>query len=211
MGTLRVVVCLGGLFVVACGGSSSDGSGTCSDVNACGGDVVGSWTVESSCLTVDTSDMVSASCPGMTTKPTGWKITGTASFDADQTFDVNMTISGGVVVTVPKSCLTQMGVTATCSQLQQALQAQTTEVDSPFSSATCGGASDGCSCTMTMKPIPSSSTGTYSTEGGLLTQMHASGTVGQSDYCVKGGKLSISEHDGMGEMSNVSGTIVFGK
>jgi hypothetical protein len=37
----------------ASGGSSSSGGGSCTEVTACGGDVVGTWQVKSQCLTFD--------------------------------------------------------------------------------------------------------------------------------------------------------------
>lgn len=212
MGIIKGLWGLCGLFLLACGDTSSS-SASCDNVDGCGGDVVGTWKVTSSCLSVDTSDMMSDSCPGLKTTASGYDVTGTATFNADMTFATSLTMTGNVVVTMPKACLTRQGITVTCAQVQQSFEAQIAQPDALFSSGSCKSASDGgCSCTLAITPRSSTSAGTYSTENGVLTQMHDSGTLGESEYCVKGGKLTISPHEGsaMGD-SNVTGSIVFGK
>lgn len=213
-GLMRAWWCLGALWLVACGGTSSDGGSSCGNVTACGGDVVGKWQITSSCLTVDTSGMASSSCPGAKATATDWKVSGSATFNSDKTFAVDSTVTGSVVVTTPASCLMRQGVTVTCEQVQQSLQTSLSEPDAAYSSATCGGAvGGGCSCKLVLKPMASNSTGTYSVADGVLTQQQANGTVGTSDYCVKGNTLTTSPHDdgGMADMTNVTGSIVLTK
>jgi hypothetical protein len=157
---------------------------------------------------------MSDSCPGLKTTPSGYAINGSASFNADGSFATSLTLTGNVIATMPKECLTRQGVTLTCAQFQQAFDAQLAQPNAPFTSASCVAASGGgCSCTLAIRPSSSTSSGTYTTADGVLTQLHASGNTGESDYCVKGGKLTISPHEGAGmaEMSNVTGSIVFGK
>lgn len=201
---------LGALAVLSsCGGGSSNGGGTCSSAAACGGNIVGSWMITSSCITVDTSSMMpEVDCPGATGSAEGFKITGTATYGADMTYTENSTMSGTVVVNLPSSCLMQQGLTLTCAQVQQVLQLAI--AGSEFSSATCTGSS-GCTCKMVLVPQMSTETGTYTaTTAGLLTQMATGGDTSQSDYCVKGTTLTESPR-AMGGMNGVSGTITLTK
>src|SRR6266404_7238822 len=63
--------------------SGCDGSGgTCGNTPGCGGDIVGTWTVTSSCLSV-TASMFSSSCPTATIDNVKLNITGTATYNAN--------------------------------------------------------------------------------------------------------------------------------
>jgi len=199
---------LGAFSLTACGGSSSNSGGGCGTASACGGDVVGTWQVSSSCVAVDSSSMMGTmSCPDATESTSGTKITGTITYTADKTFSSNLTTSGTIVVTLPASCLTQQGVTVTCAQLQQVLSST---MNSTFSSATCTESGGGCACSVALNAVTTSETGTYSTAAGVLTQTDSSGTPDDSNYCVQGGKLSISA--GSSAMSNgLTGLIVLTK
>ena len=198
---------LGAFYLTACG-SSSDSGGGCGTESACGGDVVGTWQVSSSCLAVDASSMMgSMGCPGATTSASGTKITGTITYSADKTFTSNLTTSGSLVITLPASCLTQQGVTVTCAQLQQALNGT---MNATFSSATCTESGGGCACSVALNAVTSNETGTYSTSGGVLTQTDTSGIPDDSNYCVQGGQLSLAA--GASAMSSgVTGLVVFTK
>lgn len=201
---------LGTWCLTACGGSSSQSGGGCGAASACGGDIVGTWQVSSSCLAVDTSSMMdSTSCPGETASASGTKITGTISYNADKTYSSTLTTSGSVVVTLPASCLTQQGVTVTCAQLQQALSGA---MSSTFSSVTCAESGGGCACSVGLNPVTATQTGSYSTAAGVLTQTETGGSPDDSNYCVQGNTLTISPGSGSNAMSNgVTGSIVLTK
>ena len=201
---------LSALYLTACGGSDSDSGGGCGTASACGGDVVGTWQVSSSCLSVEGSAMMGTmSCPGATTSTSGTKITGTMTYNADKSYSSNLTMSGNMVVTLPASCLTQQGVTITCAQLQQALSGT---ANATFSSATCTDSGGGCACTLALTALTSSETGTYSTAAGVLTQTDSSGAPNDSNYCVQGSKLTLSPGAGSSAMSNgLTGSMVLAK
>jgi hypothetical protein len=193
-----------------CGGSSKDDddtdSGTCEDAAVCGGDVVGDWTIDSSCLDVDTAQMVgSSSCPGTTAQASDWNVTGSITFRDDLTYSSATTVSGNVIVTLPAACLTQQGVTLSCAQVQDALESSL--ADSNFSSARCKvSAGSGCACTLGLLPISSNASGTYTTTtAGILTQSPTGGMSSTSAYCVQGSTMTLSP-DQM-SMDNVSGSI----
>src|SRR5258708_28850460 len=81
--------------VAGCGGSG----GTCGNTAACGGDVMGTWKITSSCISVDTSSMtLNTGCAGETATGSGFKITGTITFNADMTYSSSSTLTGNVVV-----------------------------------------------------------------------------------------------------------------
>jgi hypothetical protein len=185
-----------------CGGSG----GTCGNTAACGGDIVGTWTVTSSCVSTNVS-MFDSSCPGATIGNVNLKIVGTATYNADLTYTSSATFSGSESVTLPASCLTVNGSTATCAQLTQTLAG-----NPGFKSATCTG-SGGCTCNVVLNDETTNDTGTYTTTAvGVLTETPTGGAASQSDYCIKGKTMTNSPHAGSAMMGvSQSGTITLTK
>jgi hypothetical protein len=202
------------LAFAGCGGGGLDGtSGSCTSGKACGGNIVGSWHISSSCLTVDiTSSDDPDFCPGETSKASGFTITGDGTYGADLSYTETSTLTGNVIVHLPPSCLTSQGITATCGQVTQGLM-QEAAADG-FSTVNCV-ADSGCTCTVGLMPQTTTTTGIYSTTAaGLLTEMDTgSATADLSDYCVSGNTLTISPHAGSSMMGqgdgDISGTISF--
>lgn len=214
MGRLQswvVVPFVAALSLVGCGGSSKDGddSDGCANAAACGGDIVGAWQISSTCLTFDSSTMSNDDCPGQTTRVADWDMTGNFNFNADLTYSANATQTGTVVTTLPASCLMRQGITLSCAQLEDALQANL--ADSGFSSGTCSvSAGNGCACTIVTLPQSSNASGTYTTSGsGVLTQTETGGSPDSSNYCVKGSTLTLSPT--ASEMSGVAGSLTLTK
>jgi hypothetical protein len=152
--------------------------------------------------------MFDSQCPTATVRSSGLTITGSITYNADGTYSSTSTVGGSIYVTLPPSCLTSNGVTLTCDQLNQAAQSNPT----PGLTLHCTGSSS-CGCTETLANQTSSETGTYTTTAaGLLTDTPTGGTVGQSDYCVKGTTMTQSPHAGSTMMGQtVSGTITLTK
>src|SRR5215207_10451486 len=100
MGRLMTRAALGVVLLVtlpSCGGSSkgTDDSGSCENADACGGDVVGVWTISASCLDVDAAQMMeSSSCPGVTARASDWNVTGSITFTSELTYSSTTTIGG---------------------------------------------------------------------------------------------------------------------
>ena len=196
-----------GLFVaLAVPGCGSSG-GTCSNTAACGGAIVGTWTITSSCVS-ESASMLDSQCPSATARSSGLTITGNVTYNADGTYSSTSAVSGTIDVTLPPSCLTTNGVTLTCDQLNQLFQAN------PTAGVTlnCTGSSS-CTCTETIAGQTSSETGTYTTTAaGLLTDTPTGGTTSLTDYCVKGTTMTQSPHAGSAMMGQtVSGTITLTK
>ncbi len=190
------------LVAAGCGSSG----GTCSNAAACGGSVVGTWTITSSCVSASAS-MTNSQCPGES-GTSNLHVSGTITYNADGTYTSNATASGSITVTVPASCLTSNGVTVTCAQLNQQAQANPTA----GVTVNCTGTSS-CNCVETIAAQTSTETGTYvTTTAGVLTQTPSGGTASQDDYCVKGTTMTLSPHAGSTMMGTVeSGTITLTK
>jgi len=194
------------------GGSGAGGSGgACGNTPACGGAIVGKWSVTSSCVSADAASMFSMNCPTETASASGVAIKGTVTYNADLTYATNTTTSGNIVVNVPASCSSPDAGTVTCDQLTQALKGATAMM---YQSIACVGAGSGCSCTFVLVDHASTETGTYSTTpAGLLTKTATGGTPDESDYCVKGKTLTVSTHtgSGMAGQASIAGTITLTK
>lgn len=201
------VGCLGAAWLVSGCGGNSDGAGvSCGDASPCGGDIVGNWKITSSCLNLDASGVgASMRCAGATSEAKDFGFSGTVAYNADKTYETNITVTGSVVVTLPASCLTVQNVTLTCGQLQQSFEA--TADKSEYESISCSGSST-CSCTLKLRPQLQSESGTYSTSGNKVTQTEAGGAPTDSAYCVKGTTLVISPQD---PDSTVTGSVVLAK
>jgi hypothetical protein len=194
----------------SCGGGGGLGA-TCESAMACGGDIVGTWMITSSCLSANGS-MFDMTCPNATVSSSNLSVSGTVTYAADMTYTATTSGSGTVVVGLPASCLVSQGITVTCSQLNQAFAADptlappgTSCVDAP------GGA---CDCSVQVTGTPSTETGTYTTTtAGGLTQTASGSTPEQDDYCVKGDTLTLSPQGGSLTMMGIAetGTITLTK
>ncbi len=195
-----------GAGLSGCGGGGGS-SGSCPNAPACGGVIVGTWNVTSSCVNVAV-DMFAAQCPSATvSSAAGLTISGSATYNADLTYSSNSTLSGNATVNFPTSCLKAQGIT-TCDEVAQSYAG-----DPFFTSVSCVTTASGCSCTGAVPPDSSAESGTYTaTAAGLLTQI-AAGDTCQSDFCVTGTMLTMSPHAGSSVMGqgSVSGTITFTK
>jgi hypothetical protein len=197
----------------SCGGGGgltpgvSRSNSTCQTAPACGGDVVGSWSIASTCLTVDVSSFT-ADCPSASAFANGYQIAGMITYDANMTFTLMSTLTGSVVARYPARCLTPPdGVAVTCDTLGPALLA-----GGKYASVDCLPDADGCDCTFGMTPQTFTGTGTYSiAAGNVLT----AGVADESDYCVKGdGTAVLATHPAspiMGHFGLTSGSLTLTK
>jgi hypothetical protein len=211
MKMLLASLCVSLALVASCGGGSG---GTCGNAPACGGNIVGSWQITSSCITVDVSQMsLMTDCPGETFTAAGWAITGNVTYKADMTYASSSTTTGKVVIGLPASCLTSQGLTLTCEQVTQLLQADL--AGEGFQSGQCVSSGGGCSCTLAIIPLSAVGNGTYSTTAaGVLTELDSGGATSDvNDYCISGTTLTLSPHAGSGMMAqaSISGSITLAK
>jgi hypothetical protein len=178
------------------GGSSGGGQASCDDVMACGGSVVGTWTVSSSCLKLSGKlDIAAAGLdPRSCTNPTisgSLQVTGTWTANADGTYTDGTTTTGDAKVELPAGCLQISGTTTNCEGVNSPLSGV------GFDSVNCqSAASGGCTCTVKIQhvggvgllvPDPQKN-GNYTTSGNTLT---ADGMAPYS-YCASANKLTVS-------------------
>lgn len=179
--TMVAVLC--SALASSCGGGG--GVASCGKVSPCGGDPVGAWKFAGQC-TNEAFAFDNDFCPAATASLGGISASGTATFSADASYTMNLTQSGTIYMTIPATCLSQGGITLTCAQLQQSIQAAIADdPDAPLGSVTCSGVGS-CSCSMKMSSTESS-TGTWTVEG---TTLSLSG-LDSGEFCVKDKELHL--------------------
>src|SRR5579871_6371193 len=103
----------------ACGGGGP--SDACGEVAPCGGDLVGTWTLTSTCSRRPA--LPAKLCDGATLAHSSFDVTGAVTFGADHSFGLSATESGAIEMSVPASCLGGGDPTAACTQLTPAVPA----------------------------------------------------------------------------------------
>lgn len=185
-------------------------AGTCSNVTACGGSVVGTWTVASSCLTVSGSLDTGSIGLGCASSPvTGsLHVSGTFTANANGSYADNTTTTGAEQIALDASCLHVSGTTVTCDRLSGA--------NGPlaaigYASASCAPApSGGCICSATVHQsggvgvvsLANASTSGYYTASGDTLEID---TATQYSICASSGRLTLTPAT---THPLVSGTIV---
>ena len=198
-------------------GGSVGGVASCSNVTPCGGDVVGTWNVTSSCLTVGGELNLSWLGVGCSSAPvTGsLHVSGTWTAEADGTYSDNTTTTGTETLELLDSCLSVSGTCTTCARLGAPLASVgyasvTCEEDPNIEpSPECG---LGCTCSATIDqaggigvaPMFPSASGTYTVSGSTLTI-----TAGEQEYsyCVSGTTLILTPQS-VGRTGTLTGTVV---
>ncbi|WP_437531118.1 hypothetical protein WME79_01155 [Sorangium sp. So ce726] len=195
------------LALSACGddGGNSDGGGaSCGEVAACGGDPTGSWTIDETCLDSSMFEGLFEGCDAEIDL-SDFDMSGRAEFRADNTYVTTGTLQGPLRVVYPPACLTVEDTTVTCAQLNDVLQQQAAEGDSPFTSAQCASAGTGCACTLVFAPSTSTTTGTWSVSGSTLTLESEGEEPEENPFCAQGSSLTMGFPISTG--ADASGTI----
>lgn len=194
--SLRIVIAAISLLSFACSSSDSNTTPgqTCTNVTACGGDVVGTWNATSSCITVSGNMDMTMLGLGCTQAPiTGTvSVTGSWTANADGTYTDNTTTSGNLKFQLEAACLNISGTVTTCDRIGDVIQGA-----AGFNPAACTNAASGtgCDCTATVQqsgsfgaPSPSpAAAGNYTVSGNSITldtQAHT--------FCVAGTTLTMS-------------------
>ena len=191
--------------------SGGSGGGTtpptnCTNGATCGGDLVGTWNVTSSCLNVTGDWDVSLFSFGCPTVPINGSlhVTGSWTANGDGTYTDNTTTTGTVTFPLSDSCLSVSSVKSECSKMASGVVGW---------SATCStDASGQCNCTATanqkggigvVSPWAANS-GDYTTSASGL---NTDGTVDYS-YCVAGNTLTLTPKP---TVLPITGTVVLQK
>jgi hypothetical protein len=194
------------------GGIPTGGTGgfVCTNVSPCGGDVVGTWGVTSTCLNV--LGQLDLSMLGLGCKygsvVGSLKVNGTWTAKADGTYVDRTTTSGTEQITLPASCLTISGTTVACEPVGSIVQALGYDTVS-CTSATGGG----CSCTATVLQsggigilsMDPQASGKYTASGSVITT-DSTDPVSKYSYCVSSNTMSWSPQS---TSAPTMGTIIF--
>src|ERR1700690_4175320 len=173
------------------GASEHVNTSACTNVSACGGDIVGTWKATSFCLSV--TGQLNASLIGMacgSVPITGsLQVTGTWTANSDGTYTDNTTTTGTENFTLAPSCLVISSTPVDC------LGAANIMTAIGYATATCTAAANGgCNCSAAVdqsgglgqvSPL-ASETGAYATAANMLT---IDDTLRYA-YCVSGGTLT---------------------
>lgn len=169
------------------------GSKSCPPVDACGGDLSGSWRVTSFCTDLSTSKLPSTGLPAACDEAMRGAFSSANITPQDAAIEFaagHYTQSGAMSIaitfTFDANCLKALGASpaspSVCSQIENGLSSQST-----FSSPGCRFESGGCRCSVTLRE-PFDSTGPYTVQGNQVT-LDADGQP--SPFCVKGNTAAL--------------------
>jgi hypothetical protein len=179
---VRVLVLVGLGTAAGCGDGKGSGAAACLQVQPCGGDVVGTWSLVGGCVNTDllVGDLT-AQCPAWTTSAT-IDISGTATFGTELSYSFDGAETLTISQHIPLSCTTFAG----CADVQA-------DLATSMSSAvvTCTGTTT-CDCVSTESTPHKVVTGTYATSGSSIVLTSASSMMMNNDvYCVQGDTLHL--------------------
>jgi non-reducing end alpha-L-arabinofuranosidase len=176
----------------ASGGAPAGGAPTCAAKAACGGDVVGTWKVASSCLSVSGEFDLRpfGSCEHVATTGTR-TVTGTVTLRADSTWSDDTVTTGADTMTLGPECLMVSSTPVTCDGIAELFTAY------GYKTATCTPANGGCSCSTTVEQKGSiglvsgspTKSGNYKTTGGELAITGDSD--GKYQYCASADSITL--------------------
>lgn len=176
------------LLAAAAGCSGNKPPYDCGQVPPCGGNLVGTWSVVTSCLGASQSDtaFAQAFCPGNGTTTGAFLESATVAYAGAWSFTSDLNYSVALFITGSNRVACDDG--RSCAQQDADIKAAQT-MDSSIESAGCTTTSKGgCDCTYAVTTL-NSDTGTYSVDGTQLTFKSSTLPAQTFDYCVQGDTL----------------------
>ena len=171
-----------------------DSGAACTSVTACGGDVVGTWNVTSSCLKVsgplNVRSLFGLTCQTGTVSGS-LQVTGSWTAKADGTFTDGTATKGTAQVTLPADCLVLSQAPVTCDKLADVMSG------GYFKTVNCTPVTGaGCSCAATvdqtgslgLQSVDAQTSGNYTVSGNTLKITQDNSTYA---YC-SSGKLTLT-------------------
>lgn len=166
--------------------------------SACGGDIVGNWTITSACVDdhkdAGAGNPFGPACPQASLN-VSLDATGTVVFRSDGTYDTAFTGTPMIMLNVPASCLMGGLPVPDCATLGRAL-------GKDGGAVTCtGDRTTGCTCSGTAGKLSGDhSMGTYKVDGTTLTTIKqidsGTHTGDPAPFCVSGNMLKVRGGDG---------------
>jgi hypothetical protein len=225
LGSIMFVVCVA---TAACGSSAknTDGSGgsggtnvdaavngiSCDPFTACGGNIVGTWRLISSCGSISNSP-----CPPSERIAFKSSVTqSTYTFASDGTFTFAASGDLTEALRYPLACLsgiTDAGIPQACADIERLFVTPTGDAGTQtvvVKSASCSAAAnDSCACTAVLGSTSGAQTtsGSYTTSGNQLTLVASASDGGVRDagadsgweYCVSGNTLTLHTFSSSGD------------
>jgi hypothetical protein len=189
-------------------GSSTSTVPNCPSGSSCGGDLVGTWDVTSSCLAIsgemDTT-MGSLGCKLLPVSGSA-KVTGTWIAKANGTYQDKTTTKGSMTFTLAPDCLSVSSVPVPCKDMGVAFNTL------GWTDTTCSDVGGKCTCKaettlaggLGVPSIYAAADGNYVAKDGTLTLDEQV----DSSFCAEGTKLTVSPKP---SFFPIKGTIVFQK
>ena len=186
------------------GGNASAG-GTCGSVSACGGSVVGSWTVASSCLKLSGDmdvSLLSLACPSV---PVTGSVTTTGTFvaNANGTYTDNTRTTGSATFPLAAKCLSVSSVPVTCDKTSDLFKVL------GWTTSTCTDTNGQCQCSLTVDRQGGIGLVSDSTvpQGNYTTSVNTLKTDDLSySYCASADTLKLTP-----QLAGLGGTVVLTK
>ena len=196
------------------GGTTGSTGGSCGTVTPCGGDVLGTWDVKSSCLQISgTSDISYLGLACLTAEITGTvNVTGTLTLDADGKYTDNTVTKGSDSWALGASCLDLSGTHVGCDQISNVFAVTLSGYG--YEEFKCVDAASGGGCTCQGKINSTGGLGLlYNdlTATGKYTSANNTLSIGDAleySYCVKGTELTVTPKPGTMNSTPYAGTVV---
>jgi hypothetical protein len=187
------------------GSGGSGGALNCTSVTACGGNVVGSWTVVSSCLKLSGQMDVERLSLGCASVPVNGSLTTSGTFlaNADGTYTDNTTTRGSATFPLAPACLSVSSVPTTCDRADRIFSA------AGWDEATCTETNGTCNCSLsTVQEAGLGQIAPFTTPSGNYTISGTTLTIDQLShaFCSEGNTLTLTP-----QASGLSGTVVLQK
>jgi len=207
----------GGVDAVGTGGGDAV-EASCDDVQPCGGDVLGTWTVSGSCVSLGGEIDLSAlgvGCQSGTITGSTLDVSGTVTFNADANYEDNLTWTGEELFDLIGDCRKVSGTTTTCDRLGIIIAGQGYIEGLNYETVVCtptgpdpvpGEVLSGCNCTATINQA--GTTAGYESADNALTNSNGA----EYAYCVEGTTLTFTPTKfALGSSTTNTGTVVLQK
>lgn len=214
MKSLVTVTGLMGLIGVLCllcgcggdGGDGNGGDGNGGDGNggaagrcgfsACGGDLVGTWQIQSMCVENPEQMFAVAGLPAECSDLFGgvdYRPAGEFVFREDGTGEANVTLMADIEMVLTDACVRAMGGSGVSPAVCDAMESSFSG-SAEFQGAACESGANSCVCLVTSEEMTIASGGAYRVQGDLILEDSGPG----SPFCVSGNTLTVQgEHSGV--------------
>jgi len=201
----------GGANATGAAGSGSAGAGggagdagvgeACTDFTACGGSLLGTWQLTSTCFFMPPA---ASGCAAETVDAATFHESGSYVFNNDLTYSASVIPSGTLGFTMPQSCTPAQPIATTCAVFNSTYSSLVSQPGSPYASAGCAVSGTDCVCTFTFNGQTVTATGTYVVGTDTVTLTRAGSTTSTTNnFCVQGTSLSL-------DAVSLAGTAVVG-